>query len=172
MISNRLAVAIATGGYISYIPVRLLRLAPWLRRSGPRADERWTGAGFAGTLLGWAAIPLLPREPRMFVGALVAAIAAACWVSGVAERAFGQKDDSRIIIDEVVGYWTSVALLPRTTAVLFAGFILFRVLDTFKLPPYRWLERLPGGLGVVMDDVGAGVVANLALRAALGRGWL
>lgn len=125
-----------------------------------------------GTLLGLAALPLLPRDPARFGLVLAASIAAACWFADVAERSFGQKDDSRIIIDEVVGYWTAVALLPRTLFPLAAGFLLFRILDSIKLPPYRWLERLPGGLGVVMDDVGAGLVANIALRVASARGWL
>ena len=171
MIFHRAAVAIATGCYLSYIPVRLLRLLPGSREL-ERPDRRWTGAGFVGTLLGLAVLPLLPRDPRFFIAALLGAIAGACWVADIAERSFGQKDDSRIIIDEVVGYWTAVALLPRTATVLAVGFVLFRLLDSIKLPPYRWLERLPGGLGVVMDDVGAGVVANLALRAASARGWL
>ena len=57
-----------------------------------------------------------------------------------------------------------MAFLPRGAAWLAAGFVLFRVFDAVKLAPYRWLERLPGGWGVVMDDVGAGVVANLILQ--------
>lgn len=164
--ARRCAVFIATGFYSSYIPVRLLRLTPW-SKDLERSDRRWTGAGFVGTLLGLVSLPILPSEPRTFSAALVLGIAGACWVADVAERFFGQKDDSRIIIDEVVGYWTAIAFLPRTVPSLFVSFVLFRFFDAIKWPPYSWLERLPGGFGVVMDDVGAGIVANLLLRGAL-----
>jgi phosphatidylglycerophosphatase A len=161
---------IATGFYLSYIPVRLLRFLPWAE-SLERPDRRWTGAGFVGTLLGLAGLPLLPREPRPYAIALVLGILGACWVSDTAERTLRQKDDSRIIIDEVVGYWTTVAFLPRNWFYCLWGFILFRFLDSVKWPPYRWLERLPGGCGVVMDDVGAGVFANLILQTVRWKGW-
>jgi len=61
------------------------------------------------------------------------------------------------------------ALPPRWTVVL-AGFVLFRLLDIFKPFPIRHLERLPGGVGVVADDVAAGLAANLILRAGMALG--
>ena len=154
-------VAIATCFYLSYIPVKIARL---FRAEGGETGNRWTGSGFAGTLAGWAVLYALPGRPAAY-GLLVAlACAAACWVSGIAEEELGRRDDPRIIIDEVVGYWVAVAFLPRSWKLLAAGFVLFRFLDTVKLPPYKSLENLPGGAGVVMDDVGAGIVANLCLR--------
>jgi phosphatidylglycerophosphatase A len=166
---KRFATTIAMGFYLSYIPVRLLKFLPW-SRSLERPDRRWTGAGFVGTLLGWACMPVLPEEPWRYGTILVLGILGACWASDVAERVLGQKDDSRIIIDEVVGYWTTIAFLPRNWKYFFAAFVLFRIFDTVKLPPYRWLERLPGGYGVVMDDVGAGVLANLILQVVRFKG--
>lgn len=157
---DAVATALATGLYLSYIPVKILQ-------SLGHARGKWTGAGFVGTLEGLALLPLLPATPAPFLAVTAAAIAAACWICGRAEIALGVHDDSRIVLDEVVGFWTTVALLPRTVPILAAGFILFRLLDSVKLPPYRWLERLPGGIGVVADDVGAGLVANILLRAAL-----
>ncbi len=152
---DRLSVLLATGLHLSYIPIAL----------GGRG--KWTGAGFVGTLLGLAFVPFLPAGGLALWALLAGAAAAACWLCGRAERVLGVHDDPRIVLDEVVGLWTTVAFLPGTPRVWLAGFVVFRFFDSVKLPPYRWLERLPGGLGVVGDDVGAGIVSNLVLRAAL-----
>lgn len=159
---DRLCLAVATGLYLSYIPAKLAAGTRWARL------RRWTGAGFLGTALGWALLYLLPQDGPALAAALAAGLGAACWTAHRAERVLGVHDDPRIIVDEVVGYWVAVAGIAREPGLLLAGFVLFRILDAFKLPPYRWLERLPGGLGIVMDDVGAGAAANLLLRAGLG----
>lgn len=158
---DEVSTAFATGLYLSYIPGRLLSAA------GLSDRRKWTGAGFIGTLEGLALVFLLPRAPAAFCVFWAASTAAACWLCGRAERTLGRHDDSRIILDEIVGYWTAVAFLPWTPRVLAAAFVFFRFFDSVKLPPYRWLERLPGGLGVVADDVGAAVVANLCVRALM-----
>jgi len=101
------------------------------------------------------------------------------WASDEAERHFGQSDDGRIVIDEVVGQLLTlaplVALAPvagrRAPAWLFAGFLLFRLLDIWKPPPIGWAERsFSGGAGVMMDDVFAGVLAGALLGAAFAWG--
>lgn len=162
------AVLLATGFYISYIPVKLT--------GGRRAldGQRWTGAGLLGTLEGLLLLPLLPRAPAAFALAWGASLAASCWICTLAERALGEHDDPRIVLDEIVGFWTAAAFLPPTGRVLAAAFALFRLFDAVKPPPCRWLERLPEGLGVVADDVGAGLMANLLLRGllALAPSWL
>lgn len=150
---SRAAVFFATGAYLSYIPGTLAG-----------RDGKWTGAGFVGSLEGLALLPLLPAGGSAWWAILAVSIAVACWICGLAEVALGRHDDPRIVLDEVVGMWTAAALLPRTVGPLAAAFVLFRLLDSVKLPPYRWLERLPGGLGVVFDDVGAGVFANVLVR--------
>ena len=155
---NQACVAVATCLYLSYIPATLTAS---LKVAGTR---RWTGAGLVGTLAGWALWYTLPASPAAYAATVAALGLAACWICGVAERALGTHDDPRIVLDETVGFWFAVAFLPRGVKWLAAGFVLFRVFDAAKLPPYRWLERLPGGWGVVMDDVGAGVVANLILQ--------
>lgn len=127
----------------------------------------WTGAGFVGTLIGWATLYALPADPWAFSAAAAVAVVLASWLSGAAEKALGTKDDSRIVVDEWVGFWFAAAFLPRETKVLLLAFALFRIFDAVKLPPYRYLERLPGGWGIVMDDVGAGIVANIVLRCLL-----
>ena len=85
-------------------------------------------------------------------------------------------DDGRIVIDEVVGQMLTlaplIALAPaagrRAPAWLFAGFLLFRLLDIWKPPPIAWAERsFEGGAGVMLDDVFAGIIAGVLLAAAL-----
>ena len=80
------------------------------------------------------------------------------------EQVYRQKDTGVIVIDEIVGYCLSMFLLPgRDWRWILAGFLLFRIMDVVKLPPGRRLERLPAGVGVMMDDVVAGVYTNLIL---------
>lgn len=76
-------------------------------------------------------------------------------------------DPSEVVIDEVVGMMVTLAYLPWSFISIGLGFLLFRVFDIIKPPPARQLERLPGGWGIVMDDVVAGIYANLALRLIL-----
>jgi phosphatidylglycerophosphatase A len=155
------SVALATGFYLSYIPSKLLAFF------GFSGDKKWTGAGFVGTLEGLAIAAWLPQGRGAFAAFLAVSILAACWICGRAEVAMDSHDDPRIVLDEVVGYWTAIAFLPRSVRVLGAAFVVFRFLDSVKLPPYRWLERLPGGWGVVADDVGAAVFANVIVRILL-----
>lgn len=155
MVADRLWLLFATGLYISYIPVTLT------------GGRKWTGAGFLGTVLAAALIPILPRGRGAFAVFLPVSIAAACWICGQAERVLGNHDDSRIVLDEIVGYWTAVAFLPWTPRVLLAAFVLFRIFDSMKPFPLKRLEAIPGGTGVVMDDIGAGILANLLVRLAL-----
>lgn len=82
------------------------------------------------------------------------------WAAQVADAAWQSHDSGRIVVDEVAGYLATVALVDRGDPwVLAVGFVLFRALDIVKPPPIRWIdERLPGGYGVVLDDVAAGVI--------------
>jgi phosphatidylglycerophosphatase A len=79
----------------------------------------------------------------------------------------GVEDPGIVVVDEVVGMWTSLLFLPFTVGTAALAFVLFRVLDVIKPYPARDLEALPGGWGIMSDDLMAGVYANLALRAAL-----
>ena len=74
------------------------------------------------------------------------------------------KDPGRIVIDEGVGFLFTVAFLPVGIATAVAGFFVFRVLDILKPPPARQIEALPGGWGIVADDVVAGIYSNILLR--------
>ena len=74
------------------------------------------------------------------------------------------KDPGRVVVDEGVGFLVTVAFLPTGWLTVVAGFFVFRVLDLIKPTPARQLEALPGGWGIVVDDVVAGIYGNLALR--------
>lgn len=124
--------------------------------------------GTAGTLvavpLGYFLTVSLAAGPALQAAAVVAVTAAAVWAAGVAAPRFGRKDPGQIVVDEIAGYLVAVAFLPAGWTTLVAAFFLFRLFDIVKPPPCRRLEALPGGLGIVADDVMAGVYANLALR--------
>ncbi len=128
--------------------------------------------GTCGTLvtipLAWA---LAGVGLLTYVAIVVGVIAIGIWAAGVADRAWGSHDSGRIVIDEVAGYLVTMTLVGRDSWVpLVVGFVVFRVLDITKPPPIRWLdENLPGGFGVVIDDVAAGVL-GMGIMVALDRG--
>jgi len=113
---------------------------------------------------------LAPLALWQFVVVTGGLTAIAIWSAERADRAWGTHDSGRIVIDEVVGYLVTVALIDRTQWRLLAvAFVVFRVLDIVKPWPVRWLdEHLPGGWGVVLDDFAAGVI-GLAVMIALER---
>lgn len=155
-VQRLLVVFLASGAFTGYSPV-----AP----------------GTVGTLV---AVPLaLPlswlctAHPLLCLPILLVGIGACCWVAGVAEVAFGQHDSRRIVIDEIAGYLVAVAYLPPSPVVLAAAFLIFRFFDVVKPYPASWVDRnLPGGAGVVLDDVVAGLYSNLVLHALFFTGFL
>ncbi|WP_333652565.1 phosphatidylglycerophosphatase A family protein [Dissulfurispira sp.] len=85
--------------------------------------------------------------------------------SNVIEKESGTKDSKHIVIDEFVGYMASIIFLPLTIGYIIAAFFLFRFFDILKPPPIRNLERMfSGGIGVMIDDLAAGIITNLILQ--------
>ena len=130
------------------------------------------GAGYSpfapGTVGTLVAVPLflvlsLIATPSYEV-TLAAFFFLSCWVADRAEAYFGRRDDPRIVIDEIMGFLLTMLWVPKTSLFLTLGFFAFRFFDIVKPPPGRRLERLPGGWGVVMDDVSAGIYANIVLQ--------
>jgi phosphatidylglycerophosphatase A len=117
----------------------------------------------AGLLVWW----LLPASPAVQAAAIVILFAVGSWSGTVAERYYQRTDPGYIVLDEVIGMLATLLLNPVGWWGAFAGFLLFRVMDVVKPYPARNLERLHGGLGVMADDLMAGLYANLALRVAL-----
>jgi phosphatidylglycerophosphatase A len=85
--------------------------------------------------------------------------------AGTAEKVIGEADSGHIVIDEFAGYLASVVFVPHTYGYLIAAFLLFRFFDILKPFPIGKVEsRLSGGLGVMADDILAGIVTNLVLQ--------
>jgi phosphatidylglycerophosphatase A len=128
--------------------------------------------GTWGSLLGlplWLAMAQL--ETAEAVACLLAVIGAAVWVADRAERVLGQKDAQCIVVDEVAGMLVGLAGVPVSALNFLCAFAIFRLLDIVKPFPARRIEqRLPGGWGVVLDDVAAGIYCNLLMRG-IGLVW-
>ncbi len=154
-LNDMLVLRLATGMGISYI--------------APIGKRKWTGAGLLGTFEGLLLWFLLPNNSQFYAALVCLSIIAAIWLCGKAQTLMRTHDDPRIVLDEIVGFWVAAAFLPRTWLAISLAFILFRVFDSVKLPPYSWLERAPGGYGVVLDDIGAGIIANITTRLLLAR---
>ena len=144
------AVWIATCGGVGYFPV-----AP----------------GTAGSAVGIVLVAALGRADLAPVGSWVLLAAAAlsiffvgAWAAGRAEKFFGRTDPGHVVIDEVAGQLITFLARPDATwKWLLAGFVLFRVFDVIKPFPARRAERLPGGWGIMTDDVLAGLYGMAAL---------
>ena len=151
------------------------------RRALLSSPAGWLACGFGsglapvaqGTFGSLAAILpwLLLRQLSLQVNLLVIAIgfAIGVWVCDVAGRALGVDDHRSLVWDEFIGQW--IALLPALLApwwAVIAGFALFRLFDVWKPWPIRWLDRhLKGGMGVMVDDVVAGLFAAILLWLVL-----
>ncbi len=125
--------------------------------------------GTVGTLAGIPCFYLLARLPGgLYALTWCALLLLAFWAADSAGRIYGVADDGRIVIDELVGYLVTVAFLPFSWSTALLGFLFFRGFDIFKIPPASWIDRhWKNGIGVVLDDVVAGLYGALALRLCL-----
>ncbi len=123
--------------------------------------------GTMGTLVGAVFYLLFPtRETFTLPLVTVVTFFIGVWTSSQLEHELG-PDPQIIVIDEIVGMWISVLFLPRLVWIVPVAFFLFRVFDTFKPYPARPAERIGNGWGVMLDDVVAGIYANISVRALL-----
>jgi phosphatidylglycerophosphatase A len=147
-ISRGAAVFLATGAYVGFSPI-----AP----------------GTAGSAL---AI-LIDRGLRLTESNIAYGLAIAFFsvagvmASNVAEKHFAKKDPSHVVVDEIAGMLLTLFLIPVSWIGLLVGFLLFRLFDIIKPFPCRRAESLEGGMGIMADDLIAGVYANLVLRLAI-----
>lgn len=135
----------------------------------------WFGSGLAplapGTAGTLAGAPLLLVTARL--GALQQALFVILFIllalrtAGLSSEMLEAKDPSAVVIDEVAGFLLALFFVPLTCLSVGAGFFLFRLFDVLKPFPIRRLESLRGGVGIVADDVLAGIYTNLSLRLLL-----
>lgn len=148
-----LAILLATGFGLGRLPV---------------APATWASAAVALLL-----VPEAVRAPFVLGIALLVVVPLAIWASGEAERELGH-DAHPIVIDEVAGMLVAVLGVSHGAGspalFLLAAFLLFRFFDIVKPYPIRQIQELPGGWGVVADDLLAGVATNLVLRLAVWAG--
>jgi len=126
--------------------------------------------GSLGALITWRLIaPFIPPFWQPSAAALYAAIALVIGVPAATRvaRELGKEDPSFVVIDEVCGQMITLIGAPLGWKSLLAGFILFRAFDIVKPPPVRSFERLPEGIGIMMDDVAAGFYALICMRILL-----
>ena len=131
-----------------------------------------TFASAATVALLWFAHVKLPvmRSPDgalLFWVAVMGAVAVSFFFSSRSKELFGKEDSGKIVIDEVAGQLITFMFVPLTFRTLIVGFLLFRFFDIVKPYPVYRMEELDDGVGVTMDDVAAGVMANLSLLGIL-----
>jgi phosphatidylglycerophosphatase A len=144
--TDRLALVIASVGGAGYSPV---------------------ASGTVGSFVTLVAVWLIPFSRSGLAVTLVVVTLVGMWAGSRVERLVGTKDPGVIVIDEVAGMLLSVLLLPRTLPVLIAAFVLFRIFDVVKPFPAYQSQAIPGGLGVMLDDLIAGLYALLLVMGGL-----
>lgn len=138
-------------------------------RPGPGT---WGSA--AAVLLWWLLARWIVPSWQPWTAILLAAIAALAGIPAATRvaQASGLKDPQFVVIDEVAGQLITLIAVPITWKSLLLSFILFRGFDIVKPPPIRLLERLPEGVGIVIDDVGAGLYGLAVMQLVLHFGLL
>ncbi len=145
--------ALATGLFVSYLPPLVFKY------------KKNTGAGFLGTLWGIPLVLLFPKDPMLYLIAMLAFwVFAVIICKKVQFKGYTGHDNPKIIIDEMAGYITAMAFLPRQWPYLLAAFVLFRTFDTLKPWLVKTFDRMENAFGVVFDDVAGGLMSNILLQ--------
>jgi len=128
--------------------------------------------GTAGTVVGISFCWCFSKfSPLLYLITLISFIFLAAWIADGAERILQQKDARSIVIDEIAGFLITMLWIPFSAFYVGTGFLLFRLFDIVKPFPARWIDKnLSGGWGIVLDDVAAGIYANLILQGI--RHWM
>jgi phosphatidylglycerophosphatase A len=140
--SDKIIVFIATGAYVGYFPF---------------------SSGILGSLWGIVFYYLfLELQPLFYVFITFVLFFVGIQISDRAEKVFGKKDDGKIVIDEISGMMFSLIFIPKKIELIIAAFVLFRIFDILK--PIKKLEKIKGGMGIMADDLLAGILTNVLLQ--------
>ena len=123
--------------------------------------------GTVGTLVAVLIYLVLPNmSPSNYAGLILVSFFFGIWLCGKTAEDLGVHDHGGIVWDEFVGYWITMFMAPSGLFWVLLGFGLFRLLDIFKPWPIKWADKkLAGGLGIMLDDVFAGIMAALCMHA-------
>ncbi len=144
----------------------MARLAAWI--------ATWFGCGYVpkgpGTAGSLGAVVCAAFAPGYIWWMLAAMFLPSIWAANAYASSRGGKDPQEVVVDEVIGQWIALAGATHLSSVTpwILAFGLFRLFDIYKPPPVRQLEKLPGGIGIVMDDVMAGIYGAVVMRLL---GW-
>lgn len=120
-----------------------------------------TFGGLAALIFVWFLKPGIRALPITLIAVFITGVLS----SHVAEKGLGEKDSKHIVIDEFAGYLASIAFLPLTPGYMVSAFVLFRFFDIIKPPPIRNIEKaVSGGMGIMLDDILAGLFTNIILQ--------
>jgi phosphatidylglycerophosphatase A len=155
----------ATCGFTSYVPSYLTSRIPHKELKENLEENKRTGSGLMGSIVGAVCYQCIPGQWSQSFLILTTLTGLSVYVAGKAEKILENHDDSRIVIDEWIGVLVAMwGMSPALNLRFLITFGFFRFFDVFKGPIGRRLQKLPGGWGVVVDDIYAGVLANLSWR--------
>lgn len=125
--------------------------------------------GTIGTLVGVILFLVLPvLDWRMYLGITLVGFVAGIFLCGYTAKTLGVHDHPAIVWDEIVGYFITMCMVPKSWIWILSGFILFRIFDIFKPWPISIADKkLKGGLGIMLDDLIAGVFALIIIQITL-----
>lgn len=125
--------------------------------------------GTVGTVVAVLIYLVLPSmQPVIYAGLILLSFVFGIWICGKTSEDLGVHDHGGIVWDEFVGYWITMFMAPSGLFWVLLGFGLFRLLDIFKPWPIKWADKeLAGGLGIMLDDVLAGIMAALCMQAVV-----
>ncbi len=105
--------------------------------------------------------------PAVYIGVCLFVVVIGTWAADRAEKLLGTKDSPSIVIDEIAGFLLSMFLVPARWEYVTAAFFLFRLFDILKPWPLHGWQKIKGGVGVMIDDLGAGIYTNGVLQVAM-----